>query len=139
MARNSPNSVGSTVSAARSIWLSVRRMWAMRSAMEIIFRPCSSANRRQSGARIMVPSSLTSSAIAPAGDCPANRARSTAASVWPARRSTPPGTARSGKTWPGRVSSKGSVAESASTRIVWARSAAEMPVETPSRASTETV
>ncbi len=35
--------------------------------------------------------------------------------------------------------SHGSVAESASTRTVWARSAAEMPVVTPSRASTEIV
>ena len=35
--------------------------------------------------------------------------------------------------------SHGSVAESASTRAVWARSAAEMPVLTPSRASTEIV
>ncbi len=37
------------------------------------------------------------------------------------------------------MSSHGSVAESASTRTVWARSAAEMPVETPSRASQEIV
>ncbi len=35
--------------------------------------------------------------------------------------------------------SHGSVAESASTRTVCARSAAEMPVLTPSRASTEIV
>ena len=58
--------------------------------------------------------------------------------MWPARRSTPPSTARSGKMWPGRVSSYGSVAESTSTRMVRARSAAEMPVLMPSRASTET-
>ena len=37
------------------------------------------------------------------------------------------------------MTSHGSVAESASTRAVWARSAAEMPVVTPSRASTEIV
>ncbi len=37
------------------------------------------------------------------------------------------------------MTSQGSVAESASTRAVWARSAAEMPVVTPSRASTEIV
>ncbi len=66
------------------------------------------------------------------------RARSTAASVCPARRSTPPGTARSGMTWPGRVSSHGSVAESESTLMVRARSAAEMPVDSTSRASTDT-
>ena len=36
----------------------------------------------------------------PAGSSPASRARSTAASVWPARCSTPPARARSGKTGP---------------------------------------
>ena len=40
---------------------------------------------------------------------------------------------------PGRVRSHGSVAESASVRAVCARSAALMPVLTPSRASTEIV
>ncbi len=43
----------------------------------------------------------------PTGVRPASRARSTAASVCPARRSTPPGTARSGMTCPGRVRSHG--------------------------------
>ena len=38
-----------------------------------------------------VLSSLTTSHSTPAGDMPAARARSTAASVWPARLSTPPG------------------------------------------------
>ena len=63
----------------------------------------------------MVPSSLTISQITPAGGSPASAARSTAASVCPGRRSTPPSPARSGNTWPGRVSSCGSVAESART------------------------
>ena len=84
----------------------------------------------------MVPSSLTISASTPAGVSPASRARSTAASVWPRRRSTPPGVYRSGNTWPGRTISYGSVAESTSVRMVRARSAAEIPVVTPSRAST---
>ena len=110
----------------------------MRSAIEIITRPCASANARHSGARIIEPSSLTSSHSAPAGVSPASRARSTAASVWPGRRSTPPSMARSGTTWPGRVSSHGSVAESDSTLIVRARSSAEMPVAFTSRASTVT-
>ena len=43
----------------------------------------------------------------PAGMRPARRARSTAASVWPARRRTPPCFARSGKTWPGWTRSCG--------------------------------
>ncbi len=83
-----------------------------------------------------MPSSFTTSASAPAGVSPASRARSTAASVWPGRTSTPPSRARSGKMWPGLTSSNGSVAESARVRIVRARSAALMPVVTPSRAST---
>ena len=47
------------------------------------------------------------SQITPAGFSPASRARSTEPSVWPARRSTPPSRARSGKTWPGRTRSVG--------------------------------
>ena len=44
-----------------------------------------------------VLSSLTTSHSTPAGDIPAARARSTAASVCPARLSTPPGRYRRGK------------------------------------------
>ena len=66
----------------------------------------------------MPPSSSSTSQITPAGEQPASRARSTAASVWPARRSTPPGSARSGKMWPGRVRSSGRVAGSTRVRIV---------------------
>ncbi len=87
----------------------------------------------------MLPSSLTSSPIAAAGRRPASRARSTAASVWPGRRSTPPSLARSGKTCPGRVRSSAFASGSASSRIVRARSAAEIPVVTPALASAETV
>ena len=50
----------------------------------------------------------------------------------------PPGIARNGNTWPGRVKSRGSVAESDITLMVCARSAALIPVEIPSRASTLT-
>jgi hypothetical protein len=75
----------------------------------------------------------------PAGTRPASRERSTAASVWPARTSTPPSRARSGKTWPGWTRSCGVDAGSIATWIVCARSAAEMPVVTPLRASTATV
>src|SRR5437588_421471 len=53
----------------------------------------------------MVPSGLTISASTPAGYRPANRARSTAASVWPGRSSTPPARHSRGKTWPGRLKS----------------------------------
>ena len=47
------------------------------------------------------------SQITPAGLRPARRARSTAASVWPVRSSTPPGLAFSGKTCPGCTRSRG--------------------------------
>ncbi len=46
----------------------------------------------------------------PAGMRPASRQRSTTASVCPARRRTPPSSARSGKMWPGRARSAGTVA-----------------------------
>ena len=87
----------------------------------------------------MVPSSRMISQITPDGLSPARRATSTAASVWPARTSTPPGRATSGKTWPGETRASGPLAASIATAMVRARSAALMPVVTPSRASIETV
>ena len=73
----------------------------------IIFRPCRSQYGTRSGTRAIVPSSFMISQTTPAGVRPASRARSTAASVWPIRSSTPPGFARSGKTWPGWTRSCG--------------------------------
>ena len=73
------------------------------------------------------------------GFSPAMRARSTEASVWPARLSTPPAWARSGNMWPGRFRSEGFVAGSIAVSTVAARSAAEMPVVVRPRASIETV
>ena len=67
--------------------------------------------------------------MTPAGVRPASRARSTAASVWPARRRTPPSLATSGNRWPGLRRSVARVAGSAIARTVRARSAALMPVE----------
>ena len=87
----------------------------------------------------MVPSSFMISQITAAGLRPASRARSTPASVCPVRSSTPPGRAMSGNTWPGCTSSSGRDSGSMATWIVCALSAAEMPVVTPSRASTDTV
>ena len=109
--------------------------------MEIITRSCSSAKTRSSSPRAMPVGSfsLTISHSVPDGRRPASTARSTAASVWPGRRSTPPSLARSGTMWPGRARSDDVVSASASVRIVVARSEAEMPVVTPSRASTVTV
>src|SRR5215211_4103574 len=104
-----------------------------------ILTPCSRENFSRSGTRAIVPSSFMISHMTPAGLRPARRARSTAASVWPARCRTPPGRARKGKTCPGMTRSSGPVASSTAIRQVCARSAAEMPVETPSFASMETV
>ena len=89
----------------------------------------------------MSPSSFweTISHSAPTGASPASRARSTAASVCPGRRSTPPSRARSGSTCPGRTRSPATAVGSASSAMVRARSAAEMPVEIPTFASTVTV
>ena len=104
------------------------------SAIEIISRPCCSQNASSSGRRAMSwRSALTISHSTPTGAQPAMRARSTAASVCPARFSTPPSRASSGKMWPGRSRSSGRVAGSTSALIVAARSAAEMPVVVPWR------
>jgi len=89
--------------------------------------------------RAISPSSRMISQMTPAGYNPARRARSTAASVCPARTRTPPCLARKGTTCPGRVKSEAIEASRARVRIVWARSAALIPVVTPSAASTVTV
>src|SRR5919107_4789625 len=104
-----------------------------------ILTPCSAENLSRSGTRAMVPSSFMTSQITPAGLRPASRARSTAASVWPARFNTPPGRALKGKMCPGITRSSGPVRSSTATRQVWALSAAEMPVDMPSFASMEAV
>ncbi len=80
----------------------------------------------------MEPSGFMISQITPPGSKPAIRARSTAASVCPARTRTPPSRARSGNTCPGRARSRGRALGSIAVRMVCARSAAEIPVETPS-------
>ncbi len=87
----------------------------------------------------MVPSSFMISQITPLASNPAMRARSQAASVWPARASTPPGCAISGKMWPGLTMSSALAFFATAACTVRARSAAEMPVVTPSAASMETV
>ena len=98
--------------------------------MVMIGSLCRRANVIRSGTRAIVPSFLLISQITPAGARPAIRARSTAASVWPARTSVPPSRARSGKMCPGLTRSRAVVAGSMATRIVIARSGAETPVAT---------
>ena len=87
----------------------------------------------------MLPSSLRISQITAAGVSPAAAARSQPASVWPARISTPPFCAVSGKICPGCTMSSGRALRATAAWMVRARSAAEMPVLTPSAASIETV
>ena len=111
----------------------------MRSWIEHILRPCLRLNLIKSGSRAIVPSSFMISQITPEGSRPARRARSIEASVWPARRRTPPALAWSGNTWPGWIKSLDFVWESESKRIVRARSFALIPVLIPCVASTETV
>ena len=76
----------------------------------------------------------------PAGIRPASRARSTAASVWPERWSTPAtaSSEREDVTGLDEVARAGRRVDRDLDRLR-ARSCAEMPVVTPSRASTVTV
>src|SRR4051794_4947389 len=77
--------------------------------------------------------------MTPAGIRPASRARSTEASVWPVRSSTPPALALSGCTWPPMTMSSRRLSGSMATCMVCAWSWTLMPVVTPSRASMVTV
>ena len=73
----------------------------------MIFRSNFFAVSSSCGRRAIVPSSFMISISAPAGCNPARRARSTAASVCPGRRSTPLSRARRGLICPGRPRSVG--------------------------------
>eukprot|EP00959_Pyramimonas_sp_CCMP1952_P232452 4857759-Pyramimonas_sp.AAC.1 len=77
--------------------------------------------------------------MTPTGAQPAMRERSTAASVCPARLSTPPSRARSGNTCPGRRRMAGAVDGSASARTVSVRSAAEIPAGRRSKSKSKRV
>src|SRR5664280_2356285 len=112
--------------------------YAIRSRTVTILRPCARATSSRRGRRAIEPSLSMISQIAAAGTRPASRARSTEASVWPARLRTPPLRARSGNVCPGLSRSCGRVAGSMAACTVAARSAAEIPVVTRPRASMET-
>ena len=87
----------------------------------------------------MVPSSLTTSHSTPAGAKPGEAREVDGGLRVAGALEHAAALARSGKTWPGRRRSSGSVAVAISTAIVRARSAAETPVVVPCRASTVSV
>ena len=136
---NSPCGVTSGRRLIRSIKVSLRLRYSIRSAIVPIFRPCSVAKTSRSGRRAIVPSSFMISLITAAGVQPAIAARSQPASVCPARISTPPSCACSGKMWPGCTRSFAVASRATAACTVRARSAAEMPVVTPLAASIDTV
>ncbi len=100
---------------------------------------CFFANSIRSGMRAISPSSRMISQITAAPFSPASFDRSTLPSVCPARTMTPPFWARRGKMCPGVTRSSGWASSATAARMVVARSAAEMPVVTPLRASMDTV
>ena len=98
------------------------------SAIVTCFSLCLAAKRATCSPFITVPSSFINSEMTPTGGSPESLQRSTAASVWPERSSTPPSRAISGKMWPGRAKSLAPALGLASARQQEARSSAEMPV-----------
>ncbi len=88
--RNSPHFVWIRLSPARTMYRSFRSRYRISSATVSIISPCSLQNGIRSGIRAISPSSRIISQITPEGFSPASRARSTEASVCPARTSTPP-------------------------------------------------
>jgi hypothetical protein len=118
---------------------SFRNRYLMRSATVATWIRWVRPNAIRSGRRAISPSGFMISQITPDGLSPASRARSTEPSVWPTRSSTPPSRARSGNMCPGTTMSRGPAVGSMATFTVCARSAAEIPVVTPSRASMLTV
>src|SRR4051812_25778071 len=109
------------------------------SAMVTCLSLCWAAKRAPCSPFITLPSSFISSLMTPTGGRPESLQRSTAASVWPERMSTPPSLAISGKMWPGRTKSAAPMLLLASARTVLVRCSAEMPVVSPWRTSTDTV
>ena len=111
----------------------VSRLYCCKSAMLVSTYPCFLQNRFSSGSRAISVgfSSDTISHKSPAGDEPANRAKSTAASVCPSRVSTPLSFARKGNMCPGRWKSLAFASCLASRTLVVARSVALIPVVIP--------
>ena len=96
--------------------------------MVMISSLCFRATSNNSSRVARSPSSPSTSQSTPAGANPAIRARSTDASVWPARRRTPPSFAVSKWTWPGRTKSSTVVSGFTISRTHLALSSAVIPV-----------
>lgn len=109
--------------------------YLIKSAMDTIFKFSASANWRSLGNLAMEPSSSTISQRTATGSSPANTARSTEASVWPALFSTPPSLYLSGKMCPGRLKSSGFESADDRAKTVFALSCADTPVVVPYFAS----
>jgi len=129
--RNVPYFEGRFVSTTRWTSVSLRMRYSIRARTEIIFKLNFLAMILSLGSRAIVPSSSRISQSTAAGKSPDNLHRSIAASVCPARRSTPPSIARSGKICPGLAKSSAFAFGSASALTVAARSDVETPVVVP--------
>lgn len=115
--------------------------YCCKSAILVKTKPCRLANRLNSGSRA-IPVGSSSEVIShktPQGESPANRLRSTLASVCPSLAKTPPSFARSGKMWPGLAKSVATVLGLPNIWTVSDRSAALMPVVTPNKRCARTL
>lgn len=119
----------------QNVILHLSSLHLIKSAMDTIFKFSASANWRSLGNLAMEPSSSTISQRTATGSSPANTARSTEASVWPALFSTPPSLYLSGKMCPGRLKSSGFESADAKAKTVFALSRADTPVVVPYFAS----
>ena len=97
------------------------------------------ANISRSGIRAIVPSSFMISQMTPAGFIPANRARSTATFRLAGSSKDAPFSGPEGKDMARKVLFLGFASSAMAVRMVWARSAALIPVVTPSPVSIDTV
>ncbi|EKD48231.1 MAG: hypothetical protein ACD_65C00056G0002 [uncultured bacterium] len=136
---NFPYLVSRSVSTCFSISFSLWRRYSIRFLIEISVRLCFFEKFLRSGSLIISPSSLVISHNTPASLRPASRAKSYAASVWPALWSMPPFLAINGKMCPGLTRSFGFEFGSIRVLIVFVRSEAEIPVVISVLLSTETV
>jgi hypothetical protein len=119
--------------AVLTLYCSVSHRYCCKSTIDVRTMVCVSQNLTSSGRRAISvgSSSDTISQRTPHGLRPANRARSTVASVWPSRSKTPLALARKGKMCPGRLKSVATDVGSAMSCTVVERSLVLIPVVIP--------